>query len=224
MSITRHSTTKSTSKTPRKILIVDDHPIVRTGLRTYLANHCESTVVAEASNAVEALLQARQLSPDLVLMDIVLPEVDGFKLTSTLQKELPHVKIILLSALNSTEYAEQILASGASGYISKASPPSDYLKAIDIVWEEGKFFSPEIIRAAANHTSPLDAITPREREVLVGVAEGLPNKGIADRLGVGVRTIETHRERIMRKLNIRTIAGLTKFALVNNLISLNADN
>ncbi|PWU17324.1 MAG: DNA-binding response regulator [Verrucomicrobia bacterium] len=204
--------------TPLKVLIVDDHPLVRKGLRNYLDNHAQFAAVAEAGDAAEALAKARELSPDLVLVDIELPETDGFKLTTLLREQHPAIKVILVSGHNPIKFANQIIECGASGFIPKASSPAIFLEAIQIACEHGQLFSPEITRAAAEKRDLLEKISPRERDVLLAITEGLANKEIADRLGVGIRTIETHRERIMRKLHIHTIAGLTLFAARHNLI------
>ncbi|PWU16388.1 MAG: DNA-binding response regulator [Verrucomicrobia bacterium] len=201
-----------------KVLIVDDHPVVRKGLRNYLDNHAEFAAVAEAGNAEEALVKARELSPDLVLMDIDLPDTDGFALTIALRKGCPHIKVILISGHSPARFAHKIIECGACGFIPKTSSPADFLRAIQTAWQQGQLFSPEIIRIAAEKRRLLDKIPPREREVLVGIAEGLANKQIAHRLGVGMRTIETHREKIMRRLHIHSVAGLTKFALRHNLL------
>lgn len=211
-----------------KLLLVDDHPVVRKGINSCLARHEHLQIVGEASDGVEALKKARELMPDIVLMDIDMPEKDGLEVTELLRKELPKIKVLILSMHSNTEYVMRIIQSGASGYILKESPTEELVRAIDIVNTGEAFFSPEVARAALNKyvrggtADPAAQLTNREREVLVQIAEGLSNKEIANKLGVGVRTVETHRERIMRKLNIHSVAGLTKFAISKGLISLNS--
>jgi DNA-binding NarL/FixJ family response regulator len=147
--------------------------------------------------------------------------------TEVLRKEAPNVKILVLSVHNNKEYVFRIIQAGAHGYISKEAPPEELLRAIESVHTGEPFFSPEIARAALNQIvtsggkkEPFAQLTSREREVLILIAEGQSNKEIANRLGIGVRTIETHRERIMRRLDIHSVAGLTKFAIANGMISL----
>jgi DNA-binding NarL/FixJ family response regulator len=210
-----------------KLLLVDDHPVVRKGINSCLARHEHLQIVGEAADGVEALKKARELMPDIVLMDIDMPEKDGLEVTELLRKELPKIKVLILSMHSNTEYVMRIIQSGASGYILKEAPTEELVRAIDIINTGEAFFSPEVARAALNKyvrggaNDPAAQLTNREREVLVQIAEGLSNKEIANKLGVGVRTVETHRERIMRKLNIHSVAGLTKFAISKGLISLN---
>jgi DNA-binding NarL/FixJ family response regulator len=188
------------------------------------------TIVGEAFDGQDALRKARQLVPDVVLMDIDMPLLNGLTAADILRKENPSIKVLILSMHNDSDYVMRILQSGARGYVLKQAPTADLLKAIQSVHAGETFFSPDVARLALNqfvrgpgegpHTGQISA---REREVLIAIAEGLSNKEIACRLGVGVRTVETHRERIMRKLDIHSIAGLTKFAIAKNLIPLQRD-
>jgi DNA-binding NarL/FixJ family response regulator len=210
-----------------KLLLVDDHPVVRKGIISCLARHEHLQIVGEAEDGQDAMRKARELMPDIVLMDIDMPEMDGLAVTELLRKEIPKIKVLILSMHSNTEYVMRIIQSGASGYILKEAPAEDLVRAIDLVNDGEAFFSPEVARAALNKyvrgggEDGSAQLTNREREVLVQIAEGLSNKEIANKLGVGVRTVETHRERIMRKLNIHSVAGLTKFAISKGLISLN---
>jgi len=209
-----------------KLLLVDDHPVVRKGISSCLVRHEHLEIVGEAADGQEAMKKARELMPDIVLMDIDMPEMDGLEVTESLRKELPKIKVLILSMHSNTEYVMRIIQSGASGYILKEAPTEELVRAIDIVNTGEAFFSPEVARVALNKyvrggaSDPAAQLTNREREVLVQIAEGLSNKEIASKLGVGVRTVETHRERIMRKLNIHSVAGLTKFAISKGLITL----
>lgn len=210
-----------------RVLVVDDHPVVRKGLQSCLARHEGLKIVGEAADGDEALAKTLELSPDVVLMDISMPRRDGLAVTGILRKEAPDVKVLVLSVHNNKEYIFRIIQAGAHGFISKEASPEELLAAIESVYNGGTCFSPEIARAALDQLvsnggkkEPLAQLTTREREVLVLIAQGQSNKEIASQLGIGVRTIETHRERIMRRLDIHSVAGLTKYAIANGLISL----
>ena len=210
-----------------KLLVVDDHPVVRKGICSCLARHAHLLVAGEAANGEEAIRLSRELVPDIVLMDIDMPEMNGLTVTEMLRKEIPKIKVLVLSMHSNSEYVTRIIQSGASGYVLKDAPTEELVRAIDMVNAGEAFFSPEVARVALNKyvrgtaDNAAAQLTNREREVLIQIAEGLSNKEIASKLGVGVRTVETHRERIMRKLNIHSVAGLTKFAISQGLVSLN---
>jgi two-component system nitrate/nitrite response regulator NarL len=209
---------------------VDDHPVVRKGLQSCLARHDSVKVVGEASDGDEALRKARELSPDLILMDISMPRMNGLAVTELLRKESPRTKVLVLSVHSNKEYIFRVIQAGAHGYVSKEAPPDELVRAIESVFEGEPFFSEDIARAALNQfvasggkKEPFAQLTSRERQVLVLIAEGQSNKEIANRLGIGVRTIETHRERIMRRLDIHSVAGLTKYAIANGMVSLDGE-
>jgi len=213
-----------------KILVADDHPVVRKGLQSCLARQDRLKIVGEASDGDEALKKTRELSPDVVLMDISMPGMNGLAVTEVLRKEHPTVKVLVLSVHNNRDYVFRIIQAGAHGFISKEAAPDELLRAIESVYSGEPFFSPEIAKAALNQLvtsggkkDPFAQLTSREREVLVLIAEGQSNKEIANKLGIGVRTIETHRERIMRRLDIHSVAGLTKFAIANGMISIEGE-
>ena len=217
----------SKAKSPIRILLVDDHPVVRKGIGSCLARHRHLLIVGEAGDGFEAVAKAKELLPDIVLLDIDLPQMNGFGVADLLRKELAKVKVLMLSMHQRPEFIPRILESGTRGYVLKNAPAEELVQAIETVDAGGTYFSPEIARMAINQVvqgngggPDVRELTSREREVLVLVAEGLSNKEIADKLNVGVRTVETHRERIMRKLNIHSIAGLTRFALAKGLITL----
>lgn len=210
-----------------RVLIADDHPVVRKGLQSCLARHEQLKLVGEAGDGEEALKKAMELAPDVVLMDISMPRRDGLAVTQLLRKQAPQIKILVLSVHSNKEYIFRIIQAGAHGYISKEASPDELLRAIESVCEGETFFSPEMAQAAIHQlvssggkAEPFSQLTSREREVLVLIAEGQSNKEIATKLGIGVRTIETHRERIMRRLDIHSVAGLTKFAIANGLVPL----
>jgi two-component system, NarL family, nitrate/nitrite response regulator NarL len=217
----------STKKQIIKVLLADDHPVVRKGLQTCLSKRANLKVVGEAADGDEALRKARELSPDVVLMDISMPGMNGLAVTEVLRKEVPDMKVLVLSVHSNKDYIFRVIQAGAHGYVSKEAPPDELLRAIESVYSGEPHFSEDIARAALNEfvssggkKEPFAQLTSREREVLVLIAEGQSNKEIADKLGIGVRTIETHRERIMRRLGIHSVAGLTKYAIANGLISL----
>jgi DNA-binding NarL/FixJ family response regulator len=226
----KQSTTNAGAKKPIRVLLVDDHPVVRKGLSSYLSHFGQVSIIGEASDGQEALRKARELSPDLVLMDIDMPRMNGLTAADTLRKENPKIKVLVLSMHSDTDNVLRILQSGARGFVLKQAPTDDLIRAIESINAGETFFSPDVARVAVNQFvrgsgegPQTSKVSNREREVLIAIAEGLSNKEIACRLGVGVRTIETHRERIMRKLNIHSVAGLTKFAIAKGLIALQKD-
>lgn len=210
-----------------KVLVADDHPIVRKGLHMCLSKHDRLRIIGEACTGEEAVEKALSLSPDVVLMDISMPKMTGLAATETLRQRAPNIKVLILSIHNNREYIFRIIQAGAHGYVSKEASPDELLKAIESVYTGQTFFSPEAAQAALQQLvhnggkkEPFAQLTAREREVLILIAEGKSNKEIASKLGIGVRTIETHRERIMRRLDIHSVAGLTKFAIANGLVAL----
>lgn len=220
---------KEPMKNRIKLLVVDDHPVVRKGISLCLAKRDNLEIVGEAADGREAVRKARELHPDIMLMDINMPQMSGLAVTELLRKELPGIKVLILSMHGNTEYVLRILQSGARGYVLKDAPPDELSRAIDIVNAGETYFSADIARVALNQfvrgngdVTGTPNLTNREREVLMHIADGMSNKEIACQLGVGVRTVETHRERIMRKLDIHNVAGLTKFAIARGLVSLNS--
>jgi DNA-binding NarL/FixJ family response regulator len=214
-----------------KVLIVDDHPVVRKGLHSCLANRENLKVVGEAGDGAEAILKVKELSPDIVLMDINMPGMDGLTVTETLHKEVPRTRVLVLSMHSTRDYVLRIIKAGARGYVLKDAPTEELVKAIETVYAGDAFFSPSVARIALNQyvaesddRDPMSRLSDREREVLVEIAEGKSNKEIAVKLGIGVRTIETHRERTMRKLDIHSVAGLTKFAIAHGMISMDSED
>jgi two-component system, NarL family, nitrate/nitrite response regulator NarL len=214
-----------------KVLLADDHPVVRKGLQSCLSRQAHLKVVGEACDGDEALRKVRELKPDVVLMDISMPGMNGLAVTEVLRKELPKIRVLILSVHNNREYIFRVIKAGAHGYVSKEAPPDEVVRAIDAVFGGEAFFSEDVARAAlqefVNNGGKVEAfaeLTVREREVLVSIADGQSNKEIANKLGIGVRTIETHRERVMRRLGIHSVAGLTKYAIQNGLIELDGSS
>ncbi len=212
---------------PIRIIIVDDHPIVRRGIGMALSAQPRIRILGEAGDGRAGLDLIRAQKPDVVLMDIDLPQMNGMALTEVLRRELPQIKVIILSMYGNKDYVMRIIACGARGFVLKESAPQELLQAIETVAAGGTHFSADVARVALNQvvrgsgeSTPAARLTNREREVLVHIADGLSNKEISTQLNIGVRTVETHRERIMRKLDIHTVAGLTRFAISNGLVSL----
>jgi len=209
-----------------RLLVVDDHPVVRRGISACLAGRDNLEIVGEAADGREAVRKARELVPDIVLMDINMPQMNGLAVTELLRREMPKVNVLILSMHSNTEYVLRIIQSGARGYILKEAPVDELTRAIETVQRGEAYFSSDVARVAltqfvrGNADGPaVNQLTNREREVLTQIAGGLSNKEIASQLGVGVRTVETHRERIMRKLDIHNVAGLTRFAISKGLVS-----
>jgi len=216
------------NKSTVKILLVDDHPIVLDGIKSHLTAQPDFEVIGEASNGQEGVRKARQLRPNIVLMDISMPHMNGLEAVSQLRKQAPDTKIVILTMHNNKEYIAQVVRSGARGYLLKDSSPAELVRAIKLIHAGGVYFSPSVSKALIEEVAvggqfgspPMPGLSAREREVLVLIANGNSNKEIASQLGIGVRTTETHRERVMRKLDIHTVAGLTKYAIARGLVNL----
>jgi len=205
-----------------RLLLVDDHGMVREGLRAYLERHRQFTVVGEASSGAEALAKIRTTRPHIVLLDINLPDISGFDILASIRREWSHVRIVIVTVHKSPEYLLRAFRLGASGYILKDASPDELSRAINTVQAGQTFITSNLAGdliasyySPAKNSTRSNSLSNREREVLSLIAAGLSSKEIAQRLQVAVRTIQTHRERIMRKLNIHTIAGLTRYALKN---------
>ena len=216
-------------KTDRiRVLLADDHPVVRRGIASCLERSPNLEVVGEAADGKEALAKARELAPDVVLSDNDMPHLSGLAVTEALRKEMPRVKVLIFSMHADPEYVLRCAQSGAKGYVFKQSAPEQFVEAIQAVHNGGSYFAPEVAHLALTRmfrTTPaqgpeLTALTNREREVLLNIADGFCNKEIACRLNIGTRTVETHRERLMRKLDIHSIAGLTRFAVAKGLVAM----
>ena len=198
------------------IILVDDHPLVRDGLRLRLEAVPGLHVVGEAGNAQEALALAETSNPDLALMDVGMNGMNGIVLAGIFHERFPAVRVLMLSMHDNVEYVTQAVRAGASGYVLKDSPATEIVHAIEAVLGNRTFFSAGVaarmIQASALQT-PVERLTPRELEILDALAEGLASKQIAERYGLSVRTVETHRLNLKRKLEIEGQAELIKFAV-----------
>lgn len=201
-----------------RIVLVDDHPLVRDGLRARLEAVAGFQVAGEAGNADEALALAAKLEPDLVLMDVGMAGMNGIALAGIFHERFPAIRVLMLSMHDNVEYVTEAVRAGASGYVLKDSPSTEIVRAIEAVLAGQTYFSPglgaRIIQASAKET-PVERLTRRERDILDALAEGLSSKQIAQREGLSVRTVETHRLNLKRKLDIEGQAELIKFAVEN---------
>ncbi len=211
-----------------KVLIADDHQIMREGLRTMLEKEYDITVVGEAENGRMTLRLARELTPDVIIMDVAMPDLNGIEATRQIIGELPSVKIIALSMHDDRRFVLNMLKAGAAGYMLKDCAFKDLAKAIRVVRANKTYLSDEVAdivvkdylaSAAPIESSAFQLLSPREREVLQLIAEGKTSPQIAKLLHISVKTVETHRQQIMVKLKIKSIAELTKYAIREGLTS-----
>jgi DNA-binding NarL/FixJ family response regulator len=215
---------------PIRVLIVDDHSIVREGIRAVLAVATDMQVVGEAGGGSEAVTLARTLSPDVIVMDIAMPDLGGLEATLEIRKERPDAKIVVLSQYSDRAYVRRFLRAGASGYILKKGAGADLVAAIRSVQRGGLVLDPDVARDAIEGDVPDDPtgaavsadeyerLTDREKQVLKLVAEGRSNKEVAACLGVSVKTAMSHREHVMVKLRAHNRTDLIRFALRHGVI------
>src|SRR5437879_1267392 len=215
------------------VLLADDHMIVRQGFRALLQAEPDIAVVGEADNGRQAIGLARKLLPDVVVMDIAMPLLNGLEATRQIIKEVPSTKVIILSSYSDDEYVNQLTEAGAVGYLLKQTAAADLIKAIRETKKGNAFFSPAIAkRLMERYRETLlkgvpvrkraDMLTSREAEVLQLIAEGKANKQIAAELSVSIKTVEKHRQQLMNKLDVHDIAGLTRYAISKGVIETGA--
>lgn len=214
---------------PLKILLADDHTVVRKGLRYLLEAQGSHTVIGEAADGREAVRLCLELKPDVVVMDVAMPGLNGIDATAQIVKENPDVAVVILSMHSDESYILRALTSGAKGYLLKDSAEEDLVKAIETVALGKPFFSPAIAQAMLNDyvrqlqmrgvQDSYDLLTDREKEVLQMLAEGKSNKEVAAILNLSPYTVETHRNRIMQKLNLHNTAELVLYAVRKKLIT-----
>ncbi len=211
-----------------RVLLADDHSVVREGLRHVLAGDPALAVVGEAGTGPDAMALAAAERPDVVLLDLTMPGAGGLEVLRHLRATLPEIRVLILSVHDDPEYVLESVRAGAHGYLRKDSSPSEIREAIRAVHAGDAYFSPPVARhlttalrdgtPAPSPESDIGVLTSREREVLVRVARGLTNRETASELGISVRTVEAHRDSLMRKLRIHTVAGLTRFAISQGLL------
>jgi len=204
-------------------LLADDHAVVRAGFKMILSAQADMEIVGEAGNGREAVESAEALKPDIVVMDVAMPELNGIEATRRLATSLPHTRVVALSMHKDSVYVREILRAGARGYLLKDSPAGDLVLAVRAVASGQSYLSPGVSNAVLDDyrrhvTNPIDLLTTREREVLQMIAEGKTNKEIAGVLNLSVYTVDAHRGRIMEKLNLHSINELVRFAVRNGLI------
>jgi DNA-binding NarL/FixJ family response regulator len=210
---------------PIRILLADDHTVVRQGFHAILARQSDMVIVGEAGNGREVLTLAQQTSPDLIVMDVAMPELNGIEAARRLTNLLPSVRILALSMHKDSIYVREMLKAGARGYLLKDSGEQDLLNAVRVLAKGGEYISPAVQTALMSPTSgkfggmtPLDQLTSREREVLQLIAEGKTNKEVATLLSISIFTVDAHRGRIMEKLNVHNVNELVRFAVRNGLV------
>jgi two-component system, NarL family, response regulator NreC len=206
-----------------RILLADDHAVVRQGFKMILGAQPDMEIVGEAGNGRDAVELAAQIKPDVVVMDVAMPELNGIEATRRLAESVPHARVVALSMHKDSVYVREILRAGARGYLLKDSVAADLVSAVRAVARGEGYLSPSVSDAVLDDyrrhvTNPIDLLTSREREVLQMLAEGKTNKEIATVLNLSVYTVDAHRGRIMEKLNLHSINELVRFALRNGLI------
>ncbi|MCX7058891.1 MAG: response regulator transcription factor [Proteobacteria bacterium] len=211
-----------------RLVLVDDHAVLRDALQQMLSAEPDIDVVGQAGNGREAIVLARELRPDIMILDVGMPDYNGIEATAAILARFPEIKIIALSTHSDRRFVSEMICAGASGYVVKTAAGSELLRAIRAVALGRSFLSPEVatgvMRALANqHESrgaPSAELTRREREVLRLLSEGLRSVGIARRLNVAASTVDVHRRNLMRKLTVHTVAELTRYALREGLTEL----
>jgi DNA-binding NarL/FixJ family response regulator len=211
-----------------KVLIADDHVIFRQGLRLLLEREKDIQVIGESGDGPETILQAQKLKPDIILLDISMPKMDGVEVARRLKKILPDIKIIILTTYSDDQFIFELIKIGVSGYVLKESASADLIYSIKMVSEGNSFLDPRMSKRVMDKFSQMTSskddfikygkLTHREKNILQLIAEGKSNKAIAGKLYISPKTVENHRMNIMRKLNIHNSIGLIKFALRLGLI------
>ncbi len=213
-----------------RILLADDHDVVRRGLSALLANRPDWQVVGEAQNGREAVALAVKLKPNVAVLDLSMPELNGLEATRQIRKEVPETEVLVFSMYESEQFVRDLLAAGARGYVLKSDVTTQLLTAVETVARHKPFFTSEVAERvlegflklgelSAGEGSASGILTPREREIVQLLAEARSNKEVSTILGISVKTVETHRASIMRKLGISSIVDLVHYAIRNNLVS-----
>jgi DNA-binding NarL/FixJ family response regulator len=216
-----------------KVILADDHIVVRQGLRALLAAEDDIEIVGEADNGRHALELVKERVPDVVVMDIAMPVLNGLEATRQITQAVSKTKVLILSSYNDEDYAEQSIDSGAVGYLVKQTAANDLVKAIREAYKGNGYFSPGIARSLRDRSRQAfegghagkrrDTLTARQAEVLQLIAEGFANKQIAAELGISIKTVEKHRDQVMKKLGIHDVAGLTRHAVSKGIVKISAD-
>ncbi|NOZ03993.1 MAG: response regulator transcription factor [FCB group bacterium] len=217
-------------KDPISVLIADDHTIVRDGLRLLISTEPDLLVVAETNNGKDAVRLTRELLPDIALLDVAMPKLNGVEAARLIHLSNPEIRVIILSMHSDDEYVIEAIKAGISGYIVKQSAASELIKAVRVVHAGKAYFSPGISKTLVNmvrsasrpgkhESQSTGLLSPREKEILLFISNGYTSKEIAAELYLSVRTIEKHRQNIMNKLDIHDVAGLTRYALEKKILT-----
>ena len=209
---------------PIRVALVDDHSLVRDGIKALLAVMSPLEMVGEAENGAEAIEMVGRCQPDLLLVDISLPDMNGLELTRVLRSQYPSLKVLVLSMYDNYEYVSESVRSGASGYVLKNAPSREIIAAIEAIVSGGTFYSAEIAQRLIADKSTDNELTPRESQVLYKMAQGLNNKEMARELDISVRTVETHRRSVMQKLDATSIVELVHYAIRNGIVQTTRPN
>ncbi|RUA01318.1 MAG: DNA-binding response regulator [Deltaproteobacteria bacterium] len=208
-----------------RVLLADDHSIVRDGLRRIIEENGDMTMVAEAADGHEAIARAREAKPDVAVIDISMPGIDGLEVTSRLASYCPELPVLILTMHEEDQYIIRAIEAGAKGYITKRSAPEQLVNAILKLHQGGRYLTESAaeilaLRVAKGETgrSPLDALSMRELQVLRRLAKGHTNREIAGAYGISIKTVDTYRFRLLKKLGLRNNAELSRFAILNKLI------
>lgn len=207
------------------VLLVDDHTVIREGLRAVLSNQPDLEIIGEAGSGAEAIAMAKKAHPDVVLMDVAMPNLNGLDATRQILKDTPETKVLILTAYDDDECVNRLMKAGAAGYLLKHTAASELPQAIREVRRGNAFFSPSVAKHLRSRAAALarpgeesSELTARELEVLRLVAEGFSNREAAEELGISIKTIEKHRQQVMNKLNIHEVAGLTRYAIAQSVV------
>ena len=208
-----------------KVLLVDDHAILRAGLRALLETYPDIKVVGEASDGQEAICKVRELHPDVVLMDVAMPGMNGLAATRHILAENPDIRVLILTQYDNKEYVLPLLQAGAAGYVLKQAADTDLITAIRAVYQGQSFLYPPIAKllleayvSEEEPTDPYERLTPREREILIFIAQGYTNRQIAEILHISPKTVDVHRTRLMQKLDLHNVAEITRYAIRRGLV------
>ncbi len=208
-----------------RVLLADDHTVVREGIRSLLESRSDITVVGEVSNGRDAIRKAADLKPDMVIMDISMPVLNGIEATRAIVQQCPRCKVLVLTMHEDRETVRQILKTGAAGCLVKRSAASELFNAIDAVYQGEAFLTPSVSKVLLEDYvqitgDTVEILSQRERQILQLVAEGYANREIADLLCISVKTVEGHKDNIKKKLGVRDQVDLIKYAILKGIISL----
>ena len=216
-----------------RVLLVDDHPIMRAGIRLLLENERDIEIVGEADNGLQGVEMCQSLKPDVVIMDISMPDLDGFEATRRITQTMPGTRVLVLTMYDSEEHFFEILQAGAAGYIPKKAAPTDLIAGLRAVHAGGVYIFPTVARSlvsdylrraeAGRESETYGGLTARERQVLRMIAEGKSNREIAEALILSVKTVERHRANIMEKLGLHSRTDLVKYAIRKGLVDVHGE-